>query len=53
MSRQFYPRTLAEAFPDERFPAMFGPYRRSRRWLVRAVGCAVLAVLLLLGALGA
>ena len=49
---QFFPRTLAEAFPDERFPAMFGPYRRSSRCIVRTAGVAALLLLLLLGALG-
>lgn len=48
-----FPRSLAEAFADERFPAVFGPYRRSRRRLVRAIGAAVLLALLALGALGA
>lgn len=48
-----FPRSLAEAFADERFPAMFGPYRRSRRRLVRAIGAAVLLALIALGALGA
>lgn len=53
MHNQFFPRTLSEAFPDERFPAMFGPYRKSSRHLVRAAGLAALLVLLVLGALGA
>lgn len=52
MHNQFFPRTLSEAFPDERFPAVFGPYRRSSRHLVRAAGLAVLLALLVLGALG-
>lgn len=49
MRNQFFPRTLSEAFPDERFPAMFGPYRKSSRHLVRAAG---VVALLVLGALG-
>jgi hypothetical protein len=53
MHNQFFPRTLSEAFPDERFPAVFGPYRRSSRCIVRAAGFAALLVLLVLGALGA
>ena len=50
---QTFPRSLADAFPDERFPAVFGPYRRSRRRLVRAIGVVALMALLALGALGA
>lgn len=53
MHNQFFPRTLSEAFPDERFPAMFGPYHRSSRGLVRAAGVVVLLALLALGAMGA
>lgn len=53
MHNQFFPRTLSEAFPDERFPAVFGPYRKSSRRLVRAAGIASLLVLLVLGVLGA
>lgn len=52
MPRQFFPRTLCEAFPDERFPALFGPYRKSSRHLVRAAGVVALLALLVLGALG-
>ena len=52
MHHQFFPRTLSEAFPDERFPAVFGPYRKSSRNLVRAVGVVVLLALLALGAMG-
>lgn len=52
MHNQFFPRTLSEAFPDERFPAVFGPYRKSSLHLVRATGIAALLVLLVLGALG-
>lgn len=53
MHNQFFPRTLSEAFPDERFPAMFGPYRKSSRQLVRAAGVVVLLALLLVGMMGA
>lgn len=37
---RFY-RSTAEAFPCERFPAVFGPYRRDTftRQLLRAVVC--------------
>ena len=39
MSR--YYRSTREAFPCERFPATFGPYRRDTftRQLLRAVAC--------------
>ena len=52
MHNQFFPRSLSEAFPNERFPAIFGPYRKSSRHLVRASGVVALLALLALGALG-
>lgn len=52
MHHQFFPRSLSEAFPDERFPALSGPYRKSSRHLVRAAGVVALLALLALGALG-
>lgn len=47
---RFY-RSTAEAFPCERFPAVFGPYRRDTftRQLLRAVVC--LGSFALIGAL--
>lgn len=46
-----YYRSTAEAFPVERFPALYGPYRRDTfaRQLLRAVVC--IGCLVFIGAL--
>lgn len=42
-----FPRSLAEAFPDERYPAVRGPYRRPGGADVPVmVGCALAALFL-------
>jgi hypothetical protein len=50
MSR--FPRTLADAFPSERFCAMRGPYRRESGFLRQAIGTVcVLGLFAIIGAL--
>ena len=47
-----FPRTLADAFPCERFPAVFGPYRRESGFIRQAIGtAAVLGLFAIIGAL--
>ena len=50
MSR--FPRTLADAFPSERFVAMRGPYRRESGFIRQALGAVcVLGLFCFIGAL--
>ncbi len=50
MSR--FPRTLADAFPSERFVAMHGPYKRRSGALRQAIGTVcVLGLFCFIGAL--
>ncbi len=50
MSR--FPRTLADAFPSERFPACFGPYRRQYGFIGQALRTVcVLGLFAFIGAL--
>lgn len=48
---RFY-RSTAEAFPCERFPAVFGPYRRESSFLRQALAAVcVLGLFAFIGAL--
>jgi hypothetical protein len=50
MSR--FPRSLADAFPSERFVALHGPYRRESGFIRQAIGTAcVLGLFAFIGAL--
>lgn len=37
-----YARSTREAFASERFPAVFGPYRRESSFIGQAIRCAAL-----------